>query len=154
MLITTNLLLIMPNHTMRFFYITFTSAVGKFHFFCRQFCLLPVGRLRRVPYCHSQKQPRSALFLFFFYPLSHKCGGDKRKTASLREAVFARWCRKGGLVRSERRNSDCCERREPIASASGKSPTTAIKKTLAVSRGVAWCRWSDSNRHGFYSTGF
>ena len=60
---------------MQFFYITFTSAVGKFHFFCRQFCLLPVGRLRRVPYCHSQKQPRSALFLFFFYPLSHKCGG-------------------------------------------------------------------------------
>lgn len=85
---------------MQFFYITFTSAVGKFHFFCRQFCLLPVGRLRRVPYCHSQKQPRSALFLFFFYPLSHKCGENKRKTTSLREAVFARWCQKGGLVRS------------------------------------------------------
>ena len=80
----------MPNHTMQFFYITFTSAVGKFHFFCRQFCLLPVGRLRRVPYCHSQKQPRSALFLFFFYPLSHKCGGDK-STFFVGSFAYCRW---------------------------------------------------------------
>ena len=29
-----------------------------------------------------------------------------------------------------------------------------IKKPTTKVVGFSWCRWSDSNRHGFYSTGF